>query len=580
VGLDNPTASSSTSTSSLQVNPSGMREGNWLVAAVGSVGGANVVSAASEGWTEIVPQVNQGTTTTGSLWKKRAGPGEAGPYQWNGDNARRMAIIVIAYDGPDPSDLLDPGQASAEGASAQQLDHNSLNPSELRHWHLLATFSNSSSPDDGLVTFDQPPGYNEYAEIASTHATSANVHMALADRELFATAATGVQSVTISGGVNRQLVGLELILRVPVAVAAQPPPGRPGRRPGRWPTAWSWRVGRGRRWEPPPTAAAAEPPVWVPTPVGSRATRPSLPRRGVWFEAPPPTSGPPPAATHTRVLWRGLLRRGRWWTPSPAEPPPAPSPWTPHQVATRATWRPPTRRGHSFQPPWPTTAPPPPPEVPARWLRQAGRPLRPGVRRSRRFDPPWPQVAPAPLELPARWQAQAGRPLRPEAPRGRRFDPPWPTGAPAAPEAPALFRRQRRVVWVCPNRRSGWFDPPWPTTGPPPPRVVARRRPPALHRRGRWHEPPWIPGAVNSGVWQPGFQRHAGPRPRLLPPPRRGSRFDPPWPDTAGQFIGIPPRFIESGGGGLGLVERGGGTSGLVESGTTTVGIVEGSGGV
>jgi hypothetical protein len=74
--------------------------------------------------------------------------------------------------------------------------------------------------------------------------------------------------------------------------------------------------------------------------------------------------------------------------------------------------------------------------------------------------------------------------------------------------------------------------------------------------------------------------RHAGPRPRLLPPPRRGRRFEPPWPDTAGQFIGTPPRWVESSGGSSGLVESGGGSSGLVESSTTTVGIIEGSGGV
>jgi hypothetical protein len=523
-----------------------MREGNWLVAAVGSVGGANVISAASEGWTEIVPQVNQGTTTTGSLWKKRAGPGEAGPYQWDGDNARRMAIIVIAYEGPDPSDLLDVGQASAEGASSQQLDHDSLNPSELRHWHLLATFCNSSSPDDGAVSpFGHPIGYNKYAEIASTHATSANVHMALADRELFSAAPIGVQSVTISGGVNRQLVGLEFVIRVPVAAAAEFPPTRPSRPSRRrWATAWS-RLGRGRRWEPPPTAAA-EPagPAWVPTVVGSRATRPSLrQRRGGWFEAPPVPTGPPPGFQQTRVAWPGQRSRGQRWDPPVVEPPPAPAPWPPHQVATRALWRPPARRGRRFDPPWPTTMPAAP-ELPVRWLRQSARPLRPGVRHSAWFEPPWPTTAPAP------------------------------------PEVPATFRRQRRAVWVCPNRRSGWFEPPWPTTQPPPPRVGARRRLPTLHRRGRWHEPPWIPGAVNPGVWQPGPVRHAGPRPRLLPPPRRGRRFEPPWPDTAGPFIGTVPRFVEGGTSAGGMVEGSSGGSGLVEAGTSGAGMVEGTGGV
>ncbi len=201
--------------STLSVNPTGQQELDWAVALVGAVGGATVISTPSPGWSEIIPQVNQSNTTTGSLWKKHCLPDEAGPYQWDASLSIRMGIIVIAYSGADPNDLIDKGQTSAEGALAQQLDHNSLQPSTPRCWHLMATVSNSAAPDDNVITFTEPGAYYEYADIASTHATNANCRLALADAELPDASATGVKSVLITGGVNRQLVGLEAILRIP-----------------------------------------------------------------------------------------------------------------------------------------------------------------------------------------------------------------------------------------------------------------------------------------------------------------------------------------------------------------------------
>jgi len=215
------TAASSTSTSSLSVTPTGQVEGDWMLAFVATVGGANTITSAS-GWTEVGTQVTQATTTTGSLWKKKAGASEAGPYQWDGASARRMGIIVVAYTGADPTDVIDGANVSAEGATAQQLDHDSLTPGAAFDWHILCTCSNTATPDDDAVHFNQPAGYAEQAEISSTHASSANVRMALADRELLDTSATGVASVTIDGGVNRSLVGFEVVIRVPSGDAAAP----------------------------------------------------------------------------------------------------------------------------------------------------------------------------------------------------------------------------------------------------------------------------------------------------------------------------------------------------------------------
>lgn len=232
--LASNTAASSATVSSISVTPTGQQENDWMLAFAASVGGANTISSAS-GWTEVGTQVTHATTTTGSFWKKKAGVSEAGPYQWDGLNARRMGVIILAYVGADPTDMVDGSNVSSEGATAQQLDHDSLTPGSPDNWHILGTCSNSASPDDNAVHFNQPANYVEQAEIASTHATSANVHMALADRELPDASATGVQSVTIDGGINRALVGLEVIIRAPsanvsvnagiaaVTAAAQPP---------------------------------------------------------------------------------------------------------------------------------------------------------------------------------------------------------------------------------------------------------------------------------------------------------------------------------------------------------------------
>src|SRR6266508_4507388 len=211
--------SGGTSVNSLSISPTGMVQDDWLLFFVVSVGGVSTHSNTAGGCTDLGSQFLQGSTTAVSMWKKKAGVAEAGPYTFDAGAARRWAIIATCWTGADPTDVVDGANVSSEGAAAQQLDHNSLTPGAAFDWHIIATASNTTAPDDGLVSFAQPGGYEELAEVASTHATSANARASLAVRELPDTSATGVQSVTITGGVNRQLAGFEVVIRVPATGA-------------------------------------------------------------------------------------------------------------------------------------------------------------------------------------------------------------------------------------------------------------------------------------------------------------------------------------------------------------------------
>src|SRR6266508_2184630 len=209
--------SGGTSVNSLSISPTGMVQDDWLLFFVVSVGGVSTHSNTAGGCTDLGSQFLQGSTTAVSMWKRKCGAAEAGPYTFDAGAARRWTIIATCWTGADPTDVVDGANVSSEGAAAQQLDHNSLTPGAAFDWHIIATASNTTAPDDGLVSFAQPGGYEELAEVASGHATSANARASLAVRELADTSATGVQSVTITGGVSRQLAGFEVVIRVPAA---------------------------------------------------------------------------------------------------------------------------------------------------------------------------------------------------------------------------------------------------------------------------------------------------------------------------------------------------------------------------
>jgi hypothetical protein len=212
------------------VSPVGMQEDDWLIFHLSSTSGSawsgfravhSVISGgqvrlhAADEWHHI-SQFGIATST----WKKKCQAGEAGTfYSFKvGSMSRRITLTVRAYSGGDFYDIVDVLGASAE-ITAQSLGIPSVTPTDTDRWHLL--FESSHSASGGSVTFTQPGSYTERHDYASSSGTATNICTGWSERVLSSAAATGVQTFTISGGVNREMIGQSVLLK------AAPPPDDP-----------------------------------------------------------------------------------------------------------------------------------------------------------------------------------------------------------------------------------------------------------------------------------------------------------------------------------------------------------------
>jgi len=218
-----------------------------------------------------------------------------------------------------------------------------------------------------------------------------------------------------------------------------PPPERPAR--------WQQRIGRpqpvpalrrGQTWSPPWPFVAPPVQPWIPTLVGTRASR-------------RPVAQP---------------RGSRWESPSSA-PPPEPSPWTVRDVGTRAAWAAPKPRGIRWDPPWPFTASAAPTFVPPQLGQH--RPLSVRPRRGRFFA-----VPSTPPGMPARFICARHRPPTVRI-RAGRFSQFWPEVGSVAPGVwlPGSVVACRRPPLVR-SRRGRFFEPAWPFVPPSAAGIPAR----------------------------------------------------------------------------------------------------------
>lgn len=195
---------------SLSVSPTGMVTDDWLIFAVVSVGGAATHSNTAGSCTQVGSQLTQGNTTTLSLWKRKAGASEAGPYTFGFGASLRAVVIARAYSGGDTSNIVE-SSPTLVSDSAQSLAVTGVDPAADGGWHLLLEAANSVA--GGATNFSQPTNYTERHDVASAHPSNANACLGFAERVLPDAAATGNQTFTISGGVNRAIVGGSILLK-------------------------------------------------------------------------------------------------------------------------------------------------------------------------------------------------------------------------------------------------------------------------------------------------------------------------------------------------------------------------------
>src|SRR5262245_10408171 len=207
------TAADATATNgtTLSVTPTGMVTDDWMVAVYTTLGGT-VTHAAPAGWTNVASAVQGGTTM--SAWRKKAGSSEAGPYQWDTQQAanRRQTLYVRAFSGVDGTNPLDGSATTGTSASATSFTHSASTASGSGRWWLLATGKGTAAA--ATTTLNTPSGFTETADICSAHASLVNVNEGLHHKSV-SSGSTGTQLVDSPDGGTNPWVGVAFLLTPP-----------------------------------------------------------------------------------------------------------------------------------------------------------------------------------------------------------------------------------------------------------------------------------------------------------------------------------------------------------------------------
>lgn len=287
----------------------------------------------------------------------------------------------------------------------------------------------------------------------------------------------------------------------------------------------TYRLPRGRRYEPPFAQAAVAATVWTPDFTSSHRRAAAVrARRGVVRPVPPAQAQSVAVAARRRPA-PARARRGHFFEPGwgvsyDPNPPFAPQSFRPRVKPALL------RRGHSWEPGWPPAAQAQPPAVPDATRPRLRRPV--AIRRGRRWDVVPAQAAVPPpvghravrapvtrrstvraLVVPAQAPALASPPQPRRrgllARRGKRFEPGWTTTPITAPDFPPQTLRARVKAYRLARGHS--WEPGWPQAqaaiAPPfPPQSLRARAKVALLRRGHSFEPGW-PQSVDAPVDAP-----------------------------------------------------------------------------
>jgi hypothetical protein len=220
------------------ITPTGMVEGDWMLAQFSSIGGA-ATHAAPDGWARQGSQVTSGGASM-SVWRKRAGATEAGPYQFNSGATgnRRMVLQIRAFTGADPTAPVEGEPGVVVETNATSLTHPALEVAgENRRWVLFTAKATATA--DTTSTLNTPAGFVETADTTTTSATLANTNAGIHHNQVSGTSpdtysdvyddiygsssgSTGPQAVTSPDAGTRIWLGLSLLLAPAAAPDATP----------------------------------------------------------------------------------------------------------------------------------------------------------------------------------------------------------------------------------------------------------------------------------------------------------------------------------------------------------------------
>jgi hypothetical protein len=116
-GTSSGNTGSSATTSVGATMPTGVKQGDVMVAAITVTGGTGVTFNVPSGWT-LLQRQNSTTALGQGLYWKQAGAGESGSYFWTWTGNQKASIVIMAYTNVDSSTPIDnsAGQANASNA--------------------------------------------------------------------------------------------------------------------------------------------------------------------------------------------------------------------------------------------------------------------------------------------------------------------------------------------------------------------------------------------------------------------------------------------------------------------------------
>jgi hypothetical protein len=197
----------------LSVTPTGMQTDDYMEVVFSTYGGI-VTPAAPAGWTQIGATQTAGAgggIQSLSVWRKFAGVGEAGPYQFDNGSGlnRRMTLSIRAWSGVNTTNPLEGTVQQGAATGVTSHTHAASTSSGADRVWVLAT---AKSTDAGATTtINTPAGFTETADQCSAHATNPNANAALHFKAV-GSGSTGTQQVTSPDGTNQHWLGVAHLL--------------------------------------------------------------------------------------------------------------------------------------------------------------------------------------------------------------------------------------------------------------------------------------------------------------------------------------------------------------------------------